>query len=134
MIRYAVEHDFEHLKRYEKHISESELKSCISQNRIIVLYEGNAFIGWLRYNFFWDNTPFMNLLFLSEQNRKKGYGTQLVTYWEQEMRKKGYKLVLTSTLSNEQAQFFYRKNGYTDCGALLLPEEPLEIVLLKRLE
>ena len=42
-------------------------------------------------------------------------------------------MVLTSTLSNEQAQFFYRKNGYTDCGSLLLPEEPLEIILRKDL-
>ena len=49
------------------------------------------------------------------------------------MAKHGHKRVLTSTLSNEGAQFFYRKNGYTDCGALLLPDEPLEIILLKEL-
>lgn len=30
-------------------------------------------------------------------------------------------------------QFFYRKNGYVDCGLLLLPGEPLEIILLKNL-
>ena len=38
-----------------------------------------------------------------------------------------------STLSSEGAQFFYRKNGYLDCGSLLLPGEPLEIILLKEL-
>ena len=41
--------------------------------------------------------------------------------------------VLTSTLSNERGQFFFRKRGYTDCGALLLPGEPLEIILRKEL-
>ena len=35
---------------------------------------------------------------------------------------------------NEQAQFFYRKNGYIDCGSLLLPNEALEIILLKNLK
>ena len=50
------------------------------------------------------------------------------------MLKKRYKQVLTSTLSNERAQFFYRKNGYVDCGSLLLPREPLEIILLKHLD
>jgi len=49
------------------------------------------------------------------------------------MKKNNHKIVLTSTLSSEQAQFFYRKNGYIDCGSLLLPKEPLEIILLKKL-
>ena len=45
----------------------------------------------------------------------------------------GFQRVLTSTLSSENAQFFYRKNGYVDCGSLLLPGEPLEIILRKEL-
>ena len=49
------------------------------------------------------------------------------------MAKRGCERVLTSTLSNEQAQFFYRKNGYVDCDSLLLPGEPLEIILRKEL-
>ena len=42
-------------------------------------------------------------------------------------------MVLTSTRSDERAQGFYRKLGYRDCGALLLPEEPLEIILFKKI-
>ena len=49
------------------------------------------------------------------------------------MARAGYREVLTSTLSNERGQFFFRKRGYTDCGALLLPGEPLEIILRKEL-
>jgi hypothetical protein len=45
----------------------------------------------------------------------------------------GFTQVMTSTLSNEDAQHFYRKLGYRDVGALLLPDEPLEIILLKEL-
>ena len=75
----------------------------------------------------------MNLLYVLEDARGKGYGKELVAFWENEMWSKGYDRVLTSTLSNEQAQFFYRKLGYTDAGALLLPDEPLEIILLKNL-
>ncbi len=68
-----------------------------------------------------------------EENRNKGYETQLVTFWEKEMQKNGYKIVLTSTQSNEKAQYFYRKMGYLDCGNLTLPNEPLELILLKAL-
>lgn len=75
----------------------------------------------------------MNMLYMLEDYRGKGYGKQLVGFWEKEMLKNGYKMVMTSTLSNEEAQFFYRKNGYVDCGSLLLPKEPLEIIMLKNL-
>ena len=133
MIRYAIESDLEFLKKYEHGICEAELRNSIRARRILVLFHKDSFIGWLRFNLFWDNTPFMNMLYLLEEYRGRGYGTHLVRYWETEMIKKNYKTVLTSTLSNEQAQFFYRKNGYVDCGSLLLPDEPLEILFMKNL-
>lgn len=131
MIRYATSQDYELLRKYDKHVSNEALMDCIDDNKIIVMFENNNFIGWLRYNFFWDNTPFMNMLYFLESERGKGYGTKLVEFWENEMMSKGFKIVLTSTQSNEDAQFFYRKRGYKDCGSLILPDEPLEIILFK---
>jgi len=133
MIRYANKDDFEILKKYEHSVNESELKNSINAKRTLVMFNNNIFIGWLRFNLFWDNIPFMNMLYFLEEYRGKGYGKQLMNHWEKEMLKSNYKRVLTSTLSNEQAQFFYRKNGYVDCGSLLLPNEPLEIIFLKNL-
>lgn len=49
------------------------------------------------------------------------------------MRDAGYTMVMTSTQSNEQAQHLYRKLGYIDTGALLLPDEPTELILSKTL-
>ena len=97
------------------------------------MYQDDTFIGWLRFGLFWDNIPFMNMLYILDGYRKKGNGTELVSFWEKEMAKQNYKQVLTSTQSNEQAQFFYRKIGYTECGALLLPGEPLEMFFIKDL-
>lgn len=134
VIRYANTADFDMVKAYDKHICESELRNVINSNRILLMCNNDAFLGWLRFNLFWDNTPFMNMLFILEQYRGKGYGKQLLNYWEAEMRGSNYHMVMTSTLSNEQAQFFYRKNGYIDCGSLLLPDEPLEIILRKNLQ
>lgn len=131
MIRYATSQDYELLRNYDKHVSSEVLMDCINNNKIIVMFENNNFIGWLRYNFFWDNTPFMNMLYFLDSERGKGYGTKLVEFWENEMMSKGFKIVLTSTQSNEDAQFFYRKRGYKDCGSLILPDEPLEIILYK---
>lgn len=132
MIRYAQKNDLEQLRKLDQLLAPSELEQCIRDGRVLVLIR-QELVGCLRYNLFWDNLPFMNLLFLAEDERGKGYGTQLIQFWEEEMRRQQHRSVMISTRSDKQAQFFYRKHGYVDCGALLLPGEPLEILLSKRL-
>jgi len=132
IIRYAEITDYPWLKRNDIHISADVLKQKINLKEVYVVQEDNELIGWLRYNLFWDNIPFMNMLYLLEKYRRKGMGKRLVYYWENEMRKKGFKNVLTSTLSNEEAQHFYRKIGYSEIGGFIL-DEPLEILFHKTL-
>ena len=130
-IRYAKADELEMIAEYDDHLSKEELKNAIAMKRIILLFIDGECEGWLRFNLFWDNIPFMNLLYLSEDQRGKGYGTKMVEFWEREMAEQGFGFVLTSTQSDEEAQFFYRKLGYTDRGALVLPDEPLEIIFYK---
>lgn len=134
MIRYADFEDAAVLKEHDRHISEAELRNSIRAKRILVMYQEDDFVGWLRFGLFWDNIPFMNMLYILDGYRRKGSGSSLVAFWEKEMEKENYKQVLTSTQSDEQAQFFYRKIGYAECGALLLPGEPLEIIFRKDLD
>ncbi|MDE7292990.1 MAG: GNAT family N-acetyltransferase [Oscillospiraceae bacterium] len=134
MIRFAEVGDFEVISKYDRHISDEVLRDSIEKNRVVIMVGEGGFIGWLRYNLFWDNTPFMNMLFILEEYRGRGYGSALLEFWEREMTGKNYGMVMTSTLSNESGQFFYRKNGYTDCGALLLPGEAVEIFFMKKLK
>lgn len=79
----------------------------------LIAEKDNDFIGWLRWNLFWD-TPFMNMLYLQYGYRNRGYGKEMVAHWENLMKEKGYPLVMTSTLSSEAAQHFYRKLNYID--------------------
>ena len=132
-IRYADNKDYLWLKENDKHISDEILKTKIAVKEIYVIEEGDALIGWLRYNLFWDNIPFMNMIFFPEKHRRKGTGKKLVHHWEKEMKEKGYKNVLTSTRSDEEAQYFYRKMGYTEIGGIKFSDEPLEIIFSKPL-
>lgn len=134
MIRYAVPSDLELLAVHDRHIAREELEALLLRKRVLVMFQENQLVGWLRYNLFWDNTPFMNLLYILEGFRGRGLGGLLTGFWEAEMKAQGHKMVLTSSLSDERGQFFYRKHGYVDCGSLLLPEEPLEIIFCKNLE
>lgn len=132
-IRIAQAEDFAFLSEHDAHIAPDELQAQIERGRILIAQEGGRRIGWLRWNLFWDNTPFLNLLFLMEEHRKKGYGRQLMQEWERRMAARGFGLLMTSTLASEQAQHFYRALGYRDAGSLLLEGEALEIIFTKEL-
>jgi GNAT superfamily N-acetyltransferase len=84
--------------------------------RVSVVEIGGEFAGWLRWNLFWDNTPFLNMLYLLEPFRGKGHGRQVIASWEEEMQRLGFDRVMTSTASDEYAQHFYQKLGYAALG------------------
>ena len=115
------------------HVGRDIIGEKIVRREIIVALRDDRRVGFLRYGYFWDEIPFMNLLWVQKESRSKGCGMQLIAFWEEEMRKSGHDSVMTSALSNERAQHLYRRLGYRDCGALFMPDEPLEIVFLKRL-
>lgn len=131
-IRYASDKDISYIVKTDSHLKTVVIKEKVRRKEIIIVRgEKGTPIGLLRFNLFWDEIPFMNLIIISSRYRRKGIGKKLVEFWEKEMRDKGYKKTMTSTLSNEKAQHFYRKLGYRDAGSLLLDEEPLEIIFVK---
>ena len=133
MIRLATRNDLPWLQSHDHHIASGEMTTLISLERVLMACEGNEPVGWLRWNLFWDNTPFMNLLYVLEGHQRQGVGRQLVAHWEALVRDQGFTAVMTSTQSNEDAQHFYRRLGYRDAGVLLLPGEAAEIIFHKEL-
>lgn len=119
------------LEEHDIHISKETLIKKIREDEVLIMLLNGTCIGWLRYGLFWDKIPFMNMLYFLPDYRRKGYGTLLVNYWENMLIEKGFKRFLTSTLANEDAQHFYRRQGYTDIGGFIMPSEPLEIMLMK---
>ncbi len=131
-IGWATDRDYDYIVERDHHLLESLIMSKIKAKEIYILREAeDRNIGFMRYSYFWDNTPFMNLIWIDELYRGKGIGEQVVALWEQEMKQQGCELLMTSTQANEAAQHFYRKLGFKDAGCLLLDNEPLEIILTK---
>jgi len=132
--KYATPKEYEYLKSRDIHISKHMLEKKVKDNEVIIIEIENRIVGWLRFNYFWDNTPFMNLLMIEEDFRGKGLGKQLVEFWEEKMSILGYDAAMTSTLSDESAQHFYRKLDYKDAGSLIFENEALEIIFTKKLK
>ncbi|MFD0672911.1 GNAT family N-acetyltransferase [Cohnella sp. GCM10027633] len=134
IIEPATRGDSAYIRSRDRHVRPDLIDSKIDNGEIMMIRDAyGAAIGWLRYGYFWDNTPFMNMLWLDEPYRGQGLGKSAVLHWEDELRRRGFPLVMTSTLSNEEAQHFYRKLGYKDAGCLLLEGEALEILMTKSL-
>lgn len=130
-IKIADINDVEEIMLYDKHITRREMTNSVNLKRVYIAEEDNRLCGWLRYNLFWDNTPFMNMLYINEDYRGRGYGKQLTEYWEKEMKRAGYSRVMTSTPSDEYSQHFYIKCGYKTIGGFLLGQDPFEIIMMK---
>lgn len=134
-IRYVIESDTLFWLALDKHISENELQLKIRDKRGYIINDDDKPVGILRYNLFWDNTPFLTLIYLEESYRGKGFGKQTMLAWEREMLELGHKMVMTSTQADEESQHFYRKLGYIDKGCLVMDktpfEQPMEIIMIK---
>lgn len=131
LIRRAALEDGKTILLHDRWISKETLRAKILDGQVYAAFNGDQFIGWLRYSLFWDNTPFMNMLRILESYRGNGIGKALVEHWERDMRQLGYQLVLTSTAQTETAQHFYEKLGYKAVGGFTLASQPFEIIFAK---
>ncbi len=136
-IKYVEDCDKEFWYSLDKHLPEVEFYKKVRDKQGYVLLNDGIAIGLLRYNLFWDNTPFCTMLFVDWSQQKNGYGRTLMQFWEEDMKKQGYGMVMTSTQVDEEAQHFYRKLGYKDCGGFTVDipgfEQPMEMFMSKGL-
>lgn len=58
--------DFEFLSAHDPHVSTAVLHKKIADTEILIAFSANQPTGFLRWSLFWDNTPFMNMLFIIE--------------------------------------------------------------------
>ena len=132
-IRYVKDEDKDFWYGLDKHLPETEFEKKVRDNQGYVLMENGKKTGLLRYNLFWDNTPFCTMLFVDWSRQKKGYGLALMNHWENDMKSKDYGMVMISTQEDENAQHFYRKLGYKDCGGFILDipgyEQPMQLFM-----
>ncbi len=134
-IRYVQMSDRKFWYCLDQHLPETEFVNKVRNKQGYVLLEEDKPVGLLRYNLFWDNTPFCTMLCIAPGFWGRHYGRKLMEYWENDIKSQGYGMALTSTRADEDAQHFYRKLGYKDCGGFVIDiqgyEQPMELLLIK---
>lgn len=136
-IRYVTEADKPFWLSIDKHVTEAGFLQKVRGRFGYVIFRDQIPVGLFHYNVLWDMVPFLNLISIIPEARGHGYGKRAMEYWETEMRRDGYQMVLVSTQADEPAQQLYRKLGYRDCGCLILDhcpfDQPAELFMRKNL-
>ena len=133
-IRLANAEDKKQIVKYDCHIPHDKVGACIRNGLMNVLCDGDKIVGILRYNLFWQTIPFLDLLYIDEAYRGRGWGSRMMADWEETMKRMGYPYVMLSTQEDETAKFFYEKIGYRRIGAFLPPKQDAdEVMYLKEL-
>lgn len=125
-IRVAADCDKEFMMSIDRHMDDTGFANRVFTKSGYVIWEGNQRIGIMTHCLLWDNLPFMNLIFIREEYRGRGFAKQAILSWENEMKEQGYKMTLISTQADEGAQHLYRKLGYIDCGGLVFHDTPFD--------
>lgn len=147
IIELAQSKDKQKITKIDRHIPSSHLGACIWNCQVYVLKDDSVknggrnhrlkdpVVGVLRYSLFWQTIPFLDLLYIDEAYRKRGFGTEMMQKWEEQMKIRGYKYVMTSTQADEDAWKFYEKLGYRKAGGFFPPEQEVEEwMYIKQLE
>ena len=132
-IRTAAPSDLDDVRNYDRHIPVSRLEECIRRGLVDVLEDDGTILGVLRWNLFWQSLPFLDLIFLDDAIRGRGFGSEMMAHWERNMASLGYDHVLLSTQSDETSRFFYEKLGYRLCGSFLPPDQDVEELMYRKI-
>ena len=136
-IRFAISSDWPFWRSLDRRISRELFLRKAAAGECYVVESAGIPVGLLRWNRFWDEVPFCTLVIIMQSMRGQGLGRALVKRWEGDMRALGHGMAMTSTQSDEDAQYFWRGVGYTDAGSFDIDipgyEQPPELILLKNL-
>ena len=130
-LRYVTRADWGFWLQLDRHLTKKVFLEKCRKQTAFVLWAGGIDVGVLRYNLFWDQTPFLNLIYFAEGYRSVGLGRQALASWEEKMIGLGHQLGYGFHPSGWNGSTFYRKLGYKDCGSLCLANQALEIIMIK---
>lgn len=101
IIEPAQGKDKRKIAKLDSHITSPRLGECVWNGQVFVLKDDSIknggqnhrvkdpVVGVLRYSLFWQTIPFLDLLYIDEDYRNRGFGTQMMHEWESLMATQG---------------------------------------------
>lgn len=131
-ITLATEADIQDITAFENEFLQEHLAECIKENRVFVLkYKGKTF-GVMRYNFFLESLPCLDVLVLDPAYSQRGYVQKMLDYWEFRMSELRYGYVMLAMFVDQVAAYSPEKFSYQKMGSFLLPIVDESVVVFSK--
>src|SRR5207248_2739894 len=73
--------------------------------------------GYARIEYLWGKFPFLSMVMVTEQRRRRGVGRALLAAIEADARRAGHAHLYSSSQADEApAQTWHRQMGFVECG------------------
>ena len=117
-IRFAKESDFDFLNS-NVYISEEFLNRKIEWQEFIVAEIDENSVGFLQIEYLWSLIPYIALIKVLPEFRRKGAGKKLLKFTEDYLREKGHQMIYSSSQADEpEPQEWHRHVGFEECGII----------------
>jgi GNAT superfamily N-acetyltransferase len=75
--------------------------------------------GYARIEYLWSKIPYLGLIWVLEQHRRRGVGRSLLVAIERDARAAGHEFLYSSSQADEPPpQAWHRRMGFAECGMI----------------
>lgn len=117
-VRFAELKDLDFCTKMDyKHIDEAAIKKRVEEKKVIIAEVDGKPVGYSRMEYLWLRIPYVCLIVVIQEYRKKGVGSAIIKFLEEYLISKGYNVLYSSSQINEpEPQAWHRKIGFKECG------------------
>jgi ribosomal protein S18 acetylase RimI-like enzyme len=91
----------------------------IEQEEVIVAEWNGKLIGYMRLEYLWSLIPYMAVISITPEYRRRGVGKAILRFTEAFLRDRGHNALYSSSQANEpEPQTWHRHAGFEECGII----------------
>ncbi len=117
-IRFATSDDLDFV-RQDGFIPTRIVERKIEQEEVIVAEWNGRLIGYMRLEYLWSLIPYIALISILPEYRRRGVGGTILRFTEEFLRDRGHNALYSSSQANEpEPQSWHRRQGFEECGII----------------
>jgi ribosomal protein S18 acetylase RimI-like enzyme len=116
--RFAVPADLDFV-RQDRHLPPEVVRRKIEGREVVVAELDGGPVGYLRLEYLWSKVPYVELIRVAPEYRRRGVGRALLTSVEGFLRERGHAALYSSSQADEaEPQAWHRRVGFEECGII----------------